>query len=249
MSVFDPTAEDLPADLPIFPLTGVLLLPRAQLPLNIFEPRYLDMVTDALGDGRMIGMIQPRVPGDYVSPDYAPRDYAQGGLTPAGTDAGEELPSAEAEQPAVFPVGCAGRITQFEETEDGRFLINLRGVARFRIAAEMPMRDGYRRVEADWSDYLTDLIEPDEAAPIDKKRLFASLKPYFEGQEIQANWDAINDTPSERLINSLSMICPFEPLEKQALLEAPSLKDRLDVLTSLVEMAVLETTHEESGRQ
>ncbi len=237
MSVFDPTAEELPEDLPIFPLTGVLLLPRAQLPLNIFEPRYLDMVTDALGDGRMIGMVQPRVPGDYV----------QGGYAPGDTD---ESPSTEEDQqPAVYPVGCAGRITQFEETEDGRFLINLRGIARFRIAGEMPMRDGYRRVEADWSDYLSDLTEPDEATPMDKKRLFASLKPYFEGQEIQANWDAINDTPSERLINSLSMICPFEPLEKQALLEAPSLKDRLDVLTSLVEMAVLETTHEESGRQ
>ncbi|WP_425407014.1 LON peptidase substrate-binding domain-containing protein [Hwanghaeella sp.] len=236
MSVFDPTAEDLPDDLPIFPLTGVLLLPRAQLPLNIFEPRYLNMITDALGEGRMIGMIQPRIP----------RDFVQG-----REDEEEDVldPDFDREQPPVFPVGCAGRITQFEETDDGRFLINLRGIARFKIAEEMPMRDGYRRVQADWSDYLADLVEPNEAAPIDKERLFTSLKPYFEAQEIQANWDAIHDTPSERLINSLSMICPFEPLEKQALLEAASLKDRLDVLTSLVEMAVLETTHEDSRRQ
>lgn len=240
MSVFDPTAEDLPADLPIFPLTGVLLLPRAQLPLNIFEPRYLDMITDALGDGRMIGMIQPRIPGDYVQGSALDED--------AGETPDDDL-GFDKEQPPVFPVGCAGRITQFEETEDGRFLINLRGIARFRMTEEMPLRDGYRRVQADWSAFTDDLTEPDEPAAMDKKRLFASLKPYFEAQEIQANWDAIHDTPAERLINSLSMICPFEPLEKQALLEAVTLKDRLDVLTSLVEMAVLETTHEESGRQ
>lgn len=239
MSVFDPTAEDLPEDLPIFPLTGVLLLPRAQLPLNIFEPRYLNMITDALGEGRMIGMVQPRIPGDFVQGDFVQGDF----------DEETGLPEEESDQPAVFPVGCAGRITQFEETDDGRFLINLRGIARFRIAEEMPLRDGYRRVQANWSGFTGDLIEADETKPLDKKRLFTSLKPYFEAQDIEANWDAIHDTPSERLINSLSMICPFEPLEKQALLEAIGLQDRLDVLTSLVEMAVLETTHEESGRQ
>ncbi|RVU36157.1 peptidase S16 [Hwanghaeella grinnelliae] len=239
MSVFDPTAEDLPEDLPIFPLTGVLLLPRAQLPLNVFEPRYLNMITDALGEGRMIGMIQPRVP----------RDFVQGREDDEDEEDDLEITDMDREQPAIFPVGCAGRITQFEETDDGRLLINLRGIARFKVTEEMPMRDGYRRVQADWSDYLGDLTEHDEATPLDKERLFASLKPYFEAQEIQANWDAVHDTPSERLINSLSMICPFEALEKQALLEAPTLKDRLDVLTSLVEMAVLETTHEESGRQ
>ena len=217
MSVFDPTVADLPWDLPIFPLTGVLLLPRAQLPLNIFEPRYLNMISDALGDGRMIGMIQPRQPDD------------------------------ESETPEVFPVGCSGRITQFEETADGRFVINLRGIARFKIAEELPLRDGYRRIETDWSGYHGDLTEP--AEEVDRKRLFVSLRPYFEAREIDANWDAIHDTPSERLINSLAMICPFEPLEKQALLEAPTLADRLEVLTSLVEMAVLETTHEEAGRQ
>ena len=217
MSVFDPTVDDLPGDLPIFPLTGVLLLPRAQLPLNIFEPRYLNMVSDALGDGRMIGMIQPKVPGD------------------------------EAENPDVYPIGCAGRITQFEETEDGRFIITLRGIARFRTTEELPIRDGYRRVEADWTAYHGDVGEPE--GEVDRTRLFVSLKPYFQAREIDANWDAIHDTPSERLINSLAMICPFEPLEKQALLEAATLADRLEVLTSLVEMAVLETTHEDAGRQ
>lgn len=236
MSVFDPNADDLPGDLPIFPLTGVLLLPHAQLPLNIFEPRYLNMVTDALGEGRMIGMIQPRIPGDYVQGRDDDEDPA-------------ERHDFDREQPPVFPVGCAGRITQFEETEDGRFLINLRGIARFRVAAEMPLRDGYRRVQADWSEFTGDLNEPDEVPPSEKERLFVSLKPYFEAQDIQANWDAVHGTPSERLVNSLSMICPFEPLEKQALLEAVTLRDRLAVLTSLVEMAVLETTHEESGRQ
>lgn len=238
MSVFDPTAEDLPEYLPIFPLTGVLLLPRAQLPLNIFEPRYLNMITDALGEGRMIGMVQPRIPRDYIQGrDDEDEDDT---VTALGFDR---------EQPPIFPVGCAGRITQFEETEDGRFLINLRGIARFRVASELPLQDGYRRAKADWTDFVGDLVEPDESTPVEKQRLFASLKPYFEAQEIEANWDAIHDTPSERLINSLAMICPFEPLEKQALLEAVTLGERLDVLTSLVEMAVLETTHEESGRQ
>ncbi len=235
MSVFDPTVEDLPEDIPIFPLTGVLMLPRTQLPLNIFEPRYLNMITDALGEGRMIGMLQPRKPGSET-PDQEDAE------TIIGAD-------DEPDQPYVFPIGCAGRITRFEESDDGRFLINLKGVARFKIAEELPVRDGYRRVMADWSAFHADLIEPDEASPLDKKRLMTALKPYFEAQEIDANWDAVHDTPSERLINSLAMICPFEPLEKQALLEAETLADRLDVLTSLVEMAVLETTHEESGRQ
>ncbi|MEQ9490175.1 MAG: LON peptidase substrate-binding domain-containing protein [Alphaproteobacteria bacterium] len=213
MSVFDPALDDLPATLPIFPLSGVLLLPRNQLPLNIFEPRYLAMVDHALAGGRMIGMVQPRNP--------------------------------EADDPPpVYPVGCAGRIVQFEETEEGRYLISLKGLIRFTIAREMPVdeENGFRLVQPDWTGFGEDL-SPEEEDELDRSRLLASLKTYFKQQEIEANWEAITGSPAERLINSLSMVCPFESSEKQALLEAPTVVDRLDVLTSLVEMAVMETSH------
>jgi len=213
MSVFDPALEDLPTAIPIFPLSGVLLLPRNHLPLSIFEPRYLSMVDSALTGDRMIGMIQPRQP-DADDP------------------------------PPVYPVGCAGRIVQFEEAEDGRYLISLKGLIRFNIVEELPFDDrlSFRQVHPDWSEYSEDLT-PQEDDGLDRSRLLASLKSYFKMQEIEANWDAITGSPAERLINSLSMVCPFESSEKQALLEAPTVVDRLDVLTSLVEMAVMETTH------
>jgi len=213
MSVFDPALDDLPTVLPIFPLSGVLLLPRNHLPLNIFEPRYLSMVDSALSDDRMIGMIQPKK-----------------------SDAGDT--------PPVYPVGCAGRIVQFEESEDGRYLISLKGLIRFSVLEELPFdeRLSFRQVRPDWSEFSEDL-SPEEEDGLDRSRLLASLKPYFKLQEIEANWDAITGSPAERLINSLSMVCPFESSEKQALLEAPTVVDRLDVLTSLVEMAVMETSH------
>lgn len=213
MSVFDPALDDLPTAIPIFPLSGVLLLPRNHLPLSIFEPRYLSMVDSALTGDRMIGMIQPRQP-DAEDP------------------------------PPVYPVGCAGRIVQFEEADDGRYLISLKGLIRFNIVEELPFDDrlSFRQVRPDWSEFSEDL-SPEEDDDLDRSRLLASLKSYFKMQEIEANWDAITGSPAERLINSLSMVCPFESSEKQALLEAPTVVDRLDVLTSLVEMAVMETTH------
>lgn len=219
MSVFDPALDDLPTVLPIFPLSGVLLLPRNHLPLNIFEPRYLAMVDSALAGDRMIGMIQPRKTDDDAAPP-------------------------------VYPVGCAGRIVQFEESEDGRYLISLKGLIRFSIREELSLDEGlgFRQVEPDWSDFSEDLA-PDVDDGIDRSRLLASLKTYFKIQEIEANWDAITGSPAERLINSLSMVCPFEPSEKQALLEAMTVTDRLDVLTSLVEMAVMETSHGDGRTQ
>lgn len=218
MSVFDPTFDLLPTEIPIFPLGGAIVLPKTNLPLNIFEPRYLAMTATALGGSRMIGMIQPKET------------------------------EAEAAEPAVYQVGCAGRIVQFEESEDGRFLINLKGVCRFRIAEELPPVDGYRRIRPDWTPFRDDLEEAsDEGLTTD--RLMMSLKPYFDDQGISANWDAIKETPANRLVNSLAMVCPFEPLEKQALLEAKTIAERLTVLTQLIEMAVLDTSHEDSTRQ
>lgn len=206
-SPFFPRFETLGETIPIFPLTGVLLLPRGLLPLNIFEPRYIAMVDDALKADRMIGMIQPVEPGD----------------TPLAPD--------------VYPVGCAGRITSFDETDDGRYLITLTGICRFRVDGELPTIRGYRRVRADWGGFAGDF---DEASiQLDRERLCAALACYFKQHRISANWEAIRSTPDERLITSLSMICPFGALEKQALLEAPTLAERASLMIGLIEMAVM----------
>jgi Lon protease-like protein len=204
--VFDPAFEDLPAEIPIFPLTGVLLLPGGKLPLNIFEPRYLNMTSTALAGDRMIGMIQPT--GDN-----------------------------EGAQPEVYRTGCAGRLTSFSETEDGRYLITLSGYLRFDIKQELPLRDGFRTVVPDWTPYREDLAE-DDSKRIDRDRMMRALKGYFAANQVDANWDAIKDTPTDRLVNALAMMCPFQPSEKQALLEAATLVDRADVMVALLEMSL-----------
>ena len=206
----------LPAILPIFPLTGVLLLPRGRLPLNIFEPRYLAMTRDALAGERLIGMVQPS--------------------NPAGSGS----------NPPVYPTGCAGRITSFAETEDGRFLITLTGTSRFRIREELPLLEGYRRVVPEWREFARDLENEDEAG-FDRDRLLRSLRAYFQQHQISADWDAVTAVPGERLVTSIAMICPFEPSEKQALLEAPDLDERARLLTAIVEMAVLNRPSDGAG--
>ena len=202
--------EELPPDLPVFPLSGVLLLPRGRLPLNIFEPRYLAMTRDALAPPRLIGMIQP------VSAE------------------GER--DAEA-APPLYGVGCAGRIVAFSEADGGRYLLTLTGVARFAVEAELPGRSGYRRVRASWDRFRGDLAA--DAEPIDRKPLLKALKPYFDSRGLKADWDQVEKTGDERLIAMLAMVCPFEPSEKQALLEAPTLADRARVLEGLLSMANL----------
>jgi Lon protease-like protein len=202
--------DDLPAELPIFPLTGVLLLPRGRLPLNIFEPRYLAMFDDAMGGSRMIGMIQPSSAKD----------------DPFGAPVPVEL----------FRVGCAGRITSFNETGDGRYLVALDGIARFSVAEELPMQRGYRRVVPNWRPYAADLAE--ENSNFDRQRLIDLLQAYFKHLELTANWDAIGEAPDERLLTSLAMLCPFEPSEKQALLEADCLSERARLMMTLLEIAI-----------
>lgn len=213
---FDPTPETLPSALPVFPLPGVLLLPRGRLPLNIFEPRYLALVEDAMAAGRLMGMIQPLDP------------------------------SCRTRCPALYETGCAGRITNFSETEDGRLLITLSGLSRFRVVRELPMERGYRRVQPAWERFAGDL-DGEPAAGLDRARLLAGLRPYFKAQGISANWDAIEGTPDERLVTSLAMICPFEPSEKQALLEAPDLAERARLLIALIEMAILDNRDNDSA--
>ncbi|MEM7446520.1 MAG: LON peptidase substrate-binding domain-containing protein [Pseudomonadota bacterium] len=202
-----PSFDGLPSTTPVFPLSGVLLLPDGELPLNIFEPRYLAMVDDALAGERLIGMGQPLDP------------------------------KSESERPDLYSVACAGRITAFEETDDGRYLITLTGVCRFHLGEELPLQNGYRRFSAGWSDYRTDM-EPASDLSLDRERLHGALKEYFGQQGISANWEAIEKTPDERLITSLAMICPFSSTEKQAILEAATPQIRADTVLSLLEIAV-----------
>jgi Lon protease-like protein len=211
----------LPDTLPIFPLSGILLLPRGRLPLNIFEPRYLAMTRDALGGERLIGMIQPS----------EPQDDNRGGGGP---------------NPPVYPIGCAGRVTQFSETDDGRYLLTLTGVSRFRIREELPLLSGYRRVVPDWQPFAHDRDRPGEPG-FDRERLIRGLKSYFATRQIQADFEAIEKAPGEYLVTSLAMACPFAPSEKQALLEAADPDERGRLLTTLVEMAAIEPTAEDSG--
>jgi Lon protease-like protein len=212
----------LPDAIPIFPLTGVLLLPRGRLPLNIFEPRYLAMTQDALGGERLIGMVQPSDPQN---------DNRGGGQM----------------NPPVYPIGCAGRITAFSETDDGRYLITLTGVSRFRIREELPLLGGYRRVTADWEPFARDR-EPSPEPGFDRDRFARALKGYFVQRQISADWEAIEKAPGEHLLTSIAMLCPFEASEKQALLEAADLGERARLLVALIEMATIKpTTTEETG--
>jgi len=205
-----PTLDDLPTRLPIFPLTGVLLLPRARLPLHVFEPRYLRMVSDTLGAGRMIGIIQP-------------------------VDTEERAPT-----PIVYDTGCAGRVVEFRETDDGRYLITLTGVCRFHVARETTDNTPYRTVEPDWSEFVEDIAaQPD--VNFDRARLVRGLRRYFKLTGISVDWGDIESSPCERLINALAMICPLGAGEKQALLEAPDLSHRAGLLIAMIEMIIVDT--------
>jgi uncharacterized protein len=188
--------SDLPAVIPVFPLTGVILLPRTKLPLNIFEPRYLALVDDAMDHYRLIGMIQPRN---------------------AGQDAAKNPPLAD--------VGCVGR-----------YLITLTGIARFQVSGERESRNPFRQVAADYNFFASDLLSTEDP-PIPRGRLLSALKPYLSDRAMQTDWKSIEEAPAETLVNALCMLCPFEPSEKQALLEAPGLKERVDALITLLEIA------------
>ncbi|EFH13605.1 LON peptidase substrate-binding domain-containing protein [Pseudoroseomonas cervicalis] len=208
MDPFQTRPEALPREIPVFPLAGALLLPGGRLPLNIFEPRYLAMVEDALATGRVIGMMLP--------------------------DPSRPRPGGRS---ALYRTGCAGRIVSFAETEDGRYLITLRGLLRFAVLEELAdSPGGYRRVRADYAPYLADLApEAAEAAP-ERGALLGALRPYFATQGIQADWAAIERSDPAALVTSLCMVCPFADPEKQALLEAPDTAARAAMLVALLRM-------------
>lgn len=211
MAAFHPSFEALPAEIAIFPLPGALLLPQGRLPLNIFEPRYLAMTEDALANGRMFGMVQP-VP-----------------------DAGRGKSG-----PPTYRIGCLGRLSSFSETDDGRLLITLTGVCRFRIAEELEMQRGYRRVRADYAGFEADLDLDAGAASFDRAALLGALRPFFRARSIEANWDAIERTEDAALVLTLAMVCPFAVPEKQALLEAATPEDRAGMLVALLQMGLHE---------
>ena len=202
------TLADMPDVIPVFPLPGALMLPRARLPLNIFEPRYLAMLDDALKtDHRLIGMIQP-------------------------------LESRGDGPPVLRKIGCAGRVTSLSETEDGRYLIALSGVCRFRVRTEVEGFTPYRRVEADWSAFERDLTERDRDPGFQREQFFDLLKRYFDAARLSSDWESLEEAEPEMLINSLSMLCPFAVEEKQALLEAPRLAERRETLCALMEFSI-----------
>ncbi|WP_055664693.1 LON peptidase substrate-binding domain-containing protein [Jannaschia seosinensis] len=208
-------SADLPAKIPVFPLPGALLLPRSRLPLHIFEPRYLQMIDDCL-------KTEHRLIG-MVQP------RAQ------KTGDGRELQS----------IGCAGRLTQISETEDRRYMVTLSGVSRYRITREVSGFEPYLQADVTWEGFERDLGRPEVDERFDRPAFLDLLHRYFEDQGLSTDWDSLKDAEEELLINSLSMLCPFEPEEKQALLEAPSLATRRETVVTLMEIALRGGTGEE----
>lgn len=204
----------LPDVLPIFPLTGVLLLPGMRLPLHVFEPRYRNLVEDAAVAGRHVGMVQPTVPRQ----DNAP------------------APDAPQDQPEVYAVGCAGVIEELRKLDDGRYLVTLLGVSRFRVREELPLLRGYRRIVPDYGGYAADDSEPPE--PVDTAALLTALKSYGEVYRVNFDVERLTHLPGALLVNGLAMSLPFRPAEKQALLEAPTLSERQRIVLGLMGMGL-----------
>ncbi|MEL7228283.1 MAG: LON peptidase substrate-binding domain-containing protein [Pseudomonadota bacterium] len=201
---------DLPDVVPVFPLSGALLLPAGNMPLNIFEPRYLAMIEDALSSGRVIGMVQPRFDGEE---------------------------SEDGDHPSLCEVGCLGRITAFQETGDGRIMVNLAGIARFRLTGEEKGQNGYRRIR--YTAFADDLLDNAEAAKaVDRDGLLRTFKLFLEANDMEADWDGVREADTETLVNTLSMMSPYGPPEKQALLEAVDLKTRAETLVAITEIAL-----------
>lgn len=199
---------DLPQAIPLFPLAGALLLPRGQMPLNIFEPRYLAMIDDAFRDGhRLIGMIQP--------------------------DSAHESARAK---PSLFKIGCLGRITQLAESGDGRYILELTGVARFKVEEELNVKTDYRQASVSYADFADDFIPRKGEEAVDRAGLLRALTDFMEANNMKADWDDIERAPTEALVNGLSMMSPYGPAEKQALLEAPDLKTRAELLVAITEI-------------
>jgi uncharacterized protein len=198
---------DLPKQIPVFPLSASLLLPRTDLPLNIFEPRYLAMIEDAMKGERVIGIIQP-------------------------------VENDESDAPKLEAVGCAGRLTSYSETDDGRLLITITGVARFNLKREVAAKMPYRVFNVDYKPFAIDFVNETGARSVNRDQLITAFREYLEANNMSADWNEVSAVSTEVLVNTLSLLAPYPAREKQALLEAPDLKSRADVLVALTEMAL-----------
>ena len=212
---------ELPPVIPVFPLAGALLLPRGQMPLNIFEPRYLAMIDDAMADRhRLIGMVQP----DTAHP--GPED-----------------------RPNLYKIGCVGRITQLAESGDGRYLLELTGVARFRIEDEPAVLTPYRQCRVTYQPFADDFIARKGEEAVNREELLKTLSDFLKANKLKADWEGIEKAPNEALVNALAMMSPYGSAEKQALLEAPDLKTRAEILVAVTEMELAKSTDGETKLQ
>ncbi len=210
---------DLPEIIPVFPLAGALLLPRGQMPLNIFEPRYLAMVDDAFRDGhRLIGMIQPDV-----------------------------THSQDQEKPVLFRVGCVGRITQLAESGDGRYILELTDITRFKVSDEMDVLTPYRQCKVDYFPFLDDFTARKGEEDVDREALLKVLTDFLKANNLKVDWEGVESAPNEALVNALAMMSPYGPAEKQAMLEAPDLKTRAEILIAVTEMDLARKRSSGSG--
>ena len=213
---------DLPDVIPVFPLPGALLLPRGQMPLNIFEPRYLAMIDDALRSGqRLIGMIQP---------------------DPVNSKPDEQ-------KPHLFSIGCVGRITQFAESGDGRYLIQLTGIARYRLKEELVVDTSYRQCRVDYWPFVGDFTPRKGEDAVDRKALLHALSHFLEANNLKTDWEGIENAPNEALVNALAMMSPYGAAEKQAMLEAPDLKTRAEILVAVTEIELAKSRTGETPLQ
>lgn len=211
--------RDVPDVIPVFPLPAALLLPRAEMPLNIFEPRYLAMIDAALRGARIIGMIQP-----------------------------DDGKTACSRGPGLCAIGCAGRITSFAETGDGRYMITLTGVARFKIVEELTVNTPYRQCRVTALPFAGDFAQNADETAVDRKAVLKTFRAYLDAHSLEADWESVGRASNETLINALAMMAPFGPAEKQALLEAPDLRARAETLVALTEMSLARETGGGTGR-
>ena len=208
--------KDLPVQVPLFPLSGALLLPRTDLPLNIFEPRYLEMIEYAMAFHKIIGIIQP-------------------------------IGKSDVEKPKLESVGCAGRITSYSETEDGRLLVTITGVCRFMTIVEKKVKTPFRQAHVDYQPFAIDFIHETGARSVNREQLVGAFRQYLEANNMSADWKEVESVSTEVLVNTLSLLAPYPPRDKQALLEAPDLKSRADVLVALTELALAKYSGDKSG--
>lgn len=201
--------SELPDIIPVFPLSGALLLPRVELPLHIFEPRYLAMVDAALGGNRLIGMVQPAFEG-----------------------------SSDQARPPLSNIGCLGRITGFQEAGDSRYYITLTGIARYVLKKELDTPTLYRQAQVDYSPYADDLRSGEGEDAVNRRKLLETFQRYLDAHQMEADWHSVNDAPNEPLVNALSMMAPYGPREKQALLEARTLSERAEMLIAMTELSL-----------